>query len=603
MLIGGVCCVIRFFSSQESPAQGGSEQHPGETHRSAAGSPPPDPSSPTLNSRTADPALISEDIDINDFLPKSPNPDSLQVDMALKEINSDLPEVCPTAQLVDYDFSAPFFPLEDITGQASAQPRPHWGPAVQLDVIQKCPSLSRIPLGETVSQVQESLPKSSVSTDQYTPEEPSKTSQASVCGHPSQASVQITDGSGSVTESEQEGEVASLRELKSEMGRLESKVVAAEAKAVDDAVKLHEQDEGHQNVVTGLSNRDGMGPQAATSQDTPVDLTAGELLSDTAAPQPSPNTHGHSSDAHIKVGQFVSEVTAPLPAPSVHGHVSNSHIKIGEHVSEVDAPLPSHSAYGHSSDAHIKVSENVSEFVAPLLTPNVHGHPSDAHIRVGEHVPDVLAPLPSASVYGHSSDSRIKVGENVSDVAAPLPSPSIHGHSSDANIKVGEFVSNIPEERPRWSKYGHASDCTLQIGCVVSGSESPLSALPGSSYGHSSDSALGIGCVVSGEEPRHSPLPGSAHGHSSDSNLGIGCVVSKPEQLPSPLPGSAYGHSSDSRLGVGCVVLGAEPQPSVLPGSAYGHSSDSSLGVGCVVKGKSSGNQQMEDHEDGKGNE
>ncbi|XP_044048809.1 gamma-tubulin complex component 6 isoform X2 [Siniperca chuatsi] len=644
------------------PTLDSSQQQPEKTQESDAVSPPPDVSSqPTLTLLTVDPALLSEDIDINDFLHKSPKPDSQQVDMALQEIGSDLPEVCPTAQLVDYDFSAPFSPLEGITGQASAQSWPRWGPAVQPDLIQNHPSFSHIPIGENMSQVQETIPKaspfgqaskSSIPLGQYTLEEPQNTSKASVYGHPSHASVHLVDGSGSMTDNKQ-AETASVMEEKTEMRNLESKVEANEDKVK--SVEATKEDDvvdtahSHHKVVTSLSDCGGIETPDASTQDHSSDaqdkvgensslpnihvssahLKVGELVSDAVAPQPSPSIPGRSSDARIKVGQFVSEVTAPLPSPNVHGHATDSHIKIGEHISEVDAPLHSSSVHGHSTDAHIKVGENVSEFVAPFPTQNIHGHVSDAHIKVGEHVSDVVVPLPSPNVHGHSSDAHIKVGENVSDVVSPLPAPSIHGHSSDANIKVGEFVSNIPEARLRWSKHGHASDCTLQPGCAVSGTEPALSALPGSSYGHSSDSALGTGCVVSGNEPKRSPLPSSAHGHSSDSNLGIGCVVSKTEPLPSPLPGSdyghssdstlgvgcvvlgtelqpsglpgsTYGHSSDSTLGVGCVVLGMEPQPSGLPGSTYGHSSDSSLAVGCVVKGKDSGHQQKtEDNDDG----
>uniref|UniRef100_A0A8C4NSC7 Gamma-tubulin complex component 6 n=1 Tax=Dicentrarchus labrax TaxID=13489 RepID=A0A8C4NSC7_DICLA len=358
----------------ESPSQNRPEQQPVETEESNAVSPPLDPSSSALR---VDPALISEDIDINDFLAKSPNPDSQQVDIALQEIGSDLPEVCPTAQLVDYDFSAPFSPLEGIIGQASSQPRPRWGPAVQPDLIQNHPSFSHIPIGENISQVQESLPKA--------------------------------------------------------------------------------------------------GPFGQASKST------GELVSDAVDPQPLPNIHGHSSDAHIKVGMYVSGVTALLPPPNIHGHASDSHIKIGIHVSEVNSPQPSSSAHGHSSDSHIKVGENISDFVAPPLIPNIHGHASDAHIKVGENISDFVAPVLIPNIHGHASDAHIKIGENISDVVALLPSPSIHGHSSDANIKVGEFVSNIPEERLRSSKHGHASDCILQTGCVVSGTEPALSALPGSS--------------------------------------------------------------------------------------------------------------------------
>ncbi|XP_049928723.1 gamma-tubulin complex component 6 [Epinephelus moara] len=615
-----------------------SEQQPVETQESDVVSSPPDPSSPALTQPTVDPDLISENIDINDFLPKAPNPDSQQVDAALQEIGSDLPEVCPTPQLVDYDFSAPFSPLEGITGQASVQPRPRWGPAVQPDLMQNHPSVSHIPTGENISQVQDGLPtastvgqasKCSFPVGQNTPEEPQNTSKASVDGHSSQVSVQLVDGSSSVAENKQT-EVESMTEQKTEIGNLKTKEEGKPVEAAKDnnvaAPSTTPEQGGNDNcnhkAVTSLTDHGGIDPPDASTQDHSTDaqdvagdntslpninvssahLKAGELISEAVAQQPSPSIHGHSSDAHIKVGELVSEVTAPLPSPNFHGHASDSHIKIGEHVSEVVAPLPSSSVHGHSSDAHIKVGENVSEFVAPLPAPNVHGHASDAHIKVGEHVSDVAAPLPSPNIHGHSSDAHIKVGENVSDFVAPLLVPNIHGHSSDANIKVGEFVSNIPDARPRWSKHGHASDCMLQPGCMVSGVEPTLSALPGSSYGHSSDSALAVGCVVSGEEPKRSPLPGSAFGHSSDSTLGTGCVVTKAEPLPSPLLGSIYGHSSDSTLGVGCVVLGTERQPSALPGSTYGHSSDSSLGVGCVVKGKGIINQQTtEENEDSKG--
>ncbi|KAI3371139.1 hypothetical protein L3Q82_023766 [Scortum barcoo] len=620
--------------TMESPTQSTqlSEQQPADTQKSDAAPEPSDPSSPTLK---VDPVLISEDIDINDFLPKSSNPDSQQVDMALQEIGSDLPEVCPTAQLVDYDFSAPFSPLEGISGQASAQPRPRWGPAGPPDLIQNHPSSSHIPIGENMSQVQESVPKassfghaskSSFRLGQYTPEEPQNTSEASTSGHPTHASVQQVDGSGSITDSKQNKEIASVIEQKAETGILESKLEAnkdesksAEAAKEDDVVEAapsrHKEaaslsgcggtettDASAERHSSDAQDKAGENISLPNIQVSDAQLKVGELASEAVALQHSPSIHGHSSDAHIKTGQFVSEVTAPLPSPNIYGHASDSRIKIGDYVSEVDAPLPSPSVHGHSSDSHIKVGENVSEFVAPLPTPNIHGHASDAHIKVGELVSDVAAPLPSPNVHGHSSDAHIKIGEHVSEVVAARPAPSIHGHSSDANIKVGEFVSNIPEERPRWNKHGHASDCTLQPGCSVSGTEPAVAALPGSSYGHSSDSVLGIGCVVSGDEPKRSPLPGSAHGHSSDSSLGIGCVVSKTEPLPSPLPGSAYGHSSDSTLGVGCVVLGTEPQTFALPGSNHGHSSDSSLEVGCVVKGKGSGNQQKkEDNGDGNG--
>ncbi|XP_034735528.1 gamma-tubulin complex component 6 isoform X2 [Etheostoma cragini] len=572
----------------ESTTQHLSEQHSADTQESDAVS--PDPSLPTHTDLTVNLALISENIDINDFLPKSSNPNSQQVDIALQEIGSDLPEECPTAQLVDYDFDAPFSPLEGITGQDSVQPQPRWGPAVQPDLIKNHPSFSHIPIGENISQVQDCLPKastygqaskSSFTLGQYTPEEFQNTPKANIYGHPSQASLHLVDGSGSMTDNKQ-AEVASMI---IEMGNLETKEANKDNDVPDAALSATPEqsgkDNGHYKPVTSFSDCGGIDPPEAnpnpSTQDCSSDaqdkagdnnslpnvhlpsaqLNAGELVLDAVAQQPLPRVHGHSSDACIKVGQFVSDVTAPLPSLNIHGHASGSHIKIGEHILEVDASQLSSSLYSHSSDAHVKVGESVSDVAAPLPFPNAHGH---------------------------SSDAQIQVGENISAVV-PLPAPSIHGHSSDANIKVGEFLSNIPEATPRESKHGHASDCILQSGCVVSGTEPTLSALPRSAYGHSSDSGLGGGCVVSGDEPKRSPLPGSAYGHSSDSGLGGGCVVSGDEPKRSPLPGSAYGHSSDSGLGGGCVVSGDEPKRCPLPGSAYGHSSDSGLGAGCVVSG------------------
>ncbi|CAB1416661.1 unnamed protein product [Pleuronectes platessa] len=506
-----------------------SEQQRVETQESdTVPSPPPDPSSSPITHLTADPALISEEIDIKDFLPKSPNPDSRQVDVALQEIGSDLSEVCPTAQLVDYDFSAPFSPLEGITGQASVQPRPRWGPAVQPDLIQSHPSFSHIPIGENMSQVMENVPKvslfgqaskSSFPLGQYTLLEPRNTSKASVYDYSSQAIAEQIDRTGTATDDKQ-GEFVLTAEQYTKMEILEMKVAEKE-------------DE-----------------QKTT-----------ELAADVVPPQPSSSTHGHSSDANIKVGQFVSEVTAPLSFPNIHGHASDSHIQIQGHVSGVNAPLPSPSVHGHSSDSHFKAGENVSDFVAVFPSSNVHGHASDTHFNVGEMVSNIVAPLPTPNVHGHSSDAHIKVGENVSEIVALIPTANIHGHSSDANMKVGEMVSNISEAIPRFSQHGHVSDCTLQPGCHVSGDKLTLSPLPGSSYGHSSDSTLGVGCVVSGEEPKCPPMPGSAHGHSSDSSLGIGCKVLGTQLQPSALPGSVYGHSSDSSLCVGCVVKSNQQKP------------------------------------------
>uniref|UniRef100_A0A672FQJ9 Gamma-tubulin complex component 6 n=1 Tax=Salarias fasciatus TaxID=181472 RepID=A0A672FQJ9_SALFA len=525
-----------------------------ETQASEAESPPHDQSSPSFAPLTTGPALICEKVVI-DFPPQLPNPDSQQVDAALQDIGSDLPDAGPT-------------------------PRPRWGPVVQPNIFQPAPP----PTEDGVPQVQD---RSSQAVS-FGPAPKSSLSSGQGISHELQNS--SVNGQESVSQQDEGEPAAELMQKSGPEPNVGIKTNEEKSIAVEDAKVISAEDSPSAAGDSG-SDRGGTKPLEADAAERSSDMhdqatesvpPPGELTPHSSAHlkaeelvsiQPSPSVHGHSSDAHIKVGEYVSGVTAPLVSPSIHGHASDSHIKIGGHVSDVAAPSPSASVYGHSSESHIKVGANVSEVVAPLPAPNVHGHISEAHIRVGELVSDVDAPLPSASAHGHSSDAHIKVGENVSDFVAPLSVPNIHGHASDANIKVGEFVSDVPEARPRWSKHGHASDCALQPGCVVSGPEQHPSPLPGSAYGHSSDSTLATGCVVSGEEPKRSPLPGSAHGHSSDSTLGIGCVVSKPEPLPSALPGSLYGHASDSTLGVGCTVLGAEPQLSD-DGDEQGRKSD-----------------------------
>ncbi|KAJ8374067.1 hypothetical protein SKAU_G00046470 [Synaphobranchus kaupii] len=605
---------------------------------------PPGPQD-TPTSPKAPPSPAGDyELDVRDFLPKPPHAlCSQEVDRALQDIGSDLLESASLPPSQDYDFSAPYIPLQE--GSA----RPNWGPAVL--------PLVRIQASEAQGQVQTYGPQSRGAPPCLAPgpEQPPQESPRQM------AAVQPTRQEG---ESDTSESVENARTV----GARQGGASAADAQAIGS------QPEKLPHPSHASTREDNFAPEAvnpvpdpsivlpttqahvtvgdfvltvelpstsptAHSHASDAHLTVGEHVSEVMAPVPTPSIHGHASDAHIRVGEHVSEVMAPVPTPSIHGHASNAHIRVGEHVSEVMAPVPTPSIHGHTSDAHIMVGEHVSEVMAPVPTPSIHGHASDAHIRVGEHVSEVMTLVPTPSIHGHTSDAHIMVGEHVSEVMAPVPTPSIHGHASDAHIRVGEhvsevttsvhtpsihghasdahirvgehisevmtlvptpsihghasdssikvggFVSNVAPSHPRWSKHGHSSDSALKVGCVVSGTEPSLSPLPGSAYGHSSDSALGLGCVVSGTEPSLSPLPGSAYGHSSDSALSLACVVSGTEPSLSPLPGSAYGHSSDSALGLGCVVSGTEPSLSPLPGSAYGHSSDSALGLGCVVSG------------------
>ncbi|KAJ8250007.1 hypothetical protein COCON_G00232230 [Conger conger] len=80
-------------------------------------------------------ALISDELDIRDFLPKpGPALDEQEVDRALQDIGSDLPQVPALAQ--DYDFSAPYVPLQGSptlpTQPPPPRPSPLSGPETSL---------------------------------------------------------------------------------------------------------------------------------------------------------------------------------------------------------------------------------------------------------------------------------------------------------------------------------------------------------------------------------------------------------------------------------------------------------------------------------------
>ncbi|XP_051739855.1 gamma-tubulin complex component 6 isoform X2 [Ctenopharyngodon idella] len=579
-------------------------------------------------------ALISEEIDIADFLPKPPRiPDSGAVTQALRDIGSDLLQ----------------FPQ-----------KPH-------------ATNSHIPLGQNVSEVYESVPvpsqygqasKSSFLLGQFIPEVSVGQPKASVHGHPSQSSVQLRDSTASglnkglirsesntltqttqertceaesssqCTEKQPTGEETGTEPSAASTGSEPKQATQEptekakscesvsqpshcsqpeEEQSVSPLISFHESESGMRNnsrdpdpaLISFLPSSDVCGHASdahirvgdhVSELTTPIHsaniyghasdahIRVGVHVSEVTTPLLTPNIHGHASDAHIRVGEHVSEVTTSLPTPSIHGHASDAHIRVGEHVSEVTTSFPTPNIHGHASDAHIRVGEHVSEVTAPFPTPNIHGHASDAHIRVGEHVSEVTAPFPTPNIHGHASDAHIRVGEHVSEITAPFPTPNIHGHASDAHIRVGEHISEVNAHIPVANIHGHASDAHIKVGEFVSDvtSSRPLS----SKFGHSSDSTLKVGCVMPDAAPSSTPLPGSTYGHASDSVLTLGCVVSGIDPQRSPLPGSEYGHSSQSTLGIGCVVSGIETiRPSSLYSGDRAHTSDSTLGMGCVVGG------------------
>uniref|UniRef100_A0A7N8YMM9 Gamma-tubulin complex component 6 n=1 Tax=Mastacembelus armatus TaxID=205130 RepID=A0A7N8YMM9_9TELE len=341
------------FSYQVSPTQVLSEKQPVEAQESDGVSPPPDPSSSTLTALTVDPALISENIDINDFLPKSPNPDSQQVDIALQEIGSDLPEACPTAQLANsQDYSSD---TQDKVDENNFLTKTH-----------DHASSGHLKVGELVSNV----------ASQPSP---------SIHGHSSDAHIKVGQFVSDVT---------TPLPLPSVHGHIS---------------------DSHMKIGEHVSEVDAPLPSPSVyGHSSDAHIKVGENISEFVAPRPTPNVHGHASDAHIKVGELVSDVVAPFPTPSTHGHSSDSNIKVGEFVSNIPEARPRWSKHGHASDSTLQPGCVVSGDEPPLspLPGSSYGHASDSTLGIG-CVVSKTEPLPSplpGSAYGHSSDSTLGVG-------------------------------------------------------------------------------------------------------------------------------------------------------------------------------------------------
>ncbi|KAJ8245696.1 hypothetical protein GJAV_G00273510 [Gymnothorax javanicus] len=461
-------------------------QNPGEDIQDMPTSPQDTPISPQA---PPSPPLISDELDIRDFLPKPPRTlDSTEVDHALLDIGSDLLECSNTpapAPTLDYDFSAPFVPLD------GGHTRSRWGAPGPL-----------IPHEQVQHQ----------EGQRWTPAVPPPCQEGAALLEPN-----ISESAGSA--------VAARPELGGTCDKGARAIGQQSEEQPRSSIACTNEGFAPEEVMTPVPT------QNSHSHASDAHIRVGDYVSQVISPVPTQNIHGHASDAHIRVGEHVSEVTTPIPTQNIHGHASNAHIRVGEHVSEVTTPLPTQNIHGHASDAHIRVGEHVSEVTTPLPTQNIHGHASDAHIRVGEHVSEVTTPVPTQNIHGHASDAHIRVGEHVSEVATPVPTQNIHGHASDAHIRVGEHVSEFTTPVPTQNIHGHASDSSIKVGGFVS--DVTPSRPRWNKHGHSSDSALRVGCVVSGPEPLPSPLPlpDSHSGHSSDSALGFSCVMTDSGEL------------------------------------------------------------------------
>ncbi|XP_077066255.1 gamma-tubulin complex component 6 isoform X2 [Siphateles boraxobius] len=568
-------------------------------------------------------ALISDGIDIADFLPKPPRfPDSGAVTQALQDIGSDLLQ----------------FP------QKPHPQKPH-------------STTSHKHLGQNVSEVLESVPlpcpygqasKSSFQLGQFTLEVSVGQPKASVYGHPSQSSVQLGDSTASgrnkgpirsesntptqttqerTCEAERDSQCAEKQPTGEETGTEPSATSTGsepkqdtqeptekaksclsvsqpshcsqpeEEQSVSPLISFHESESDTRN-----NSRDP-DPALISSQPSSdirghasdAHIRVGEHVSEVTTSLPTPNIHGHASDAHIRVGEHVSEITTSLPTPNIHGHASDAHIRVGEHVSEVTTSLPTPNIHGHASDAHIRVGEHVSEIATSLPTPNIYGHASDAHIRVGEHVSEVTVLIPTMNIHGHASDAHIRVGEHVSEVTTSLPTPNIHGHVSDAHIRVGEHVSDVTTSLLTPIIHGHASDAHIRVDEHVSEVTTSLptpnihdahirvgehvsevtTSLPTPNiHDHASDADMRVGEHVS-EVNNSLPTP-NIHDHASDADMRVGEHVSEVNtSLPTP---NIHGHASDAHIRVGEHV--SEVTTSLPTPNIHGHASDAHIRVG-----------------------
>ncbi|XP_018610363.2 gamma-tubulin complex component 6 isoform X2 [Scleropages formosus] len=507
----------------------------------------PPPSLPPLHntsicSRTSDSHILDQ-LDLSCFEPKSPRlSGSGQVDRALQDIGSELSEGNNTSVKDDYDFSAPYSPLQDSVARA------RWGPTVQ-------PGFTCLAEQSRDPQIQGSEHLSPKAESENVP--------------------------GLQTQSSEEGAVNTGD---GEEPALKASLLGVQLEApLDVSITVGDPAEVEQVPVLSTHVKSVLREEAASTSPSANGTTPGKSVEeetvDSTSSCPILNQHSDSSDCITMENRILSMET---PGPGVEC------VDLGARVNQTPFPGSSH---GHAADSFLIVGCVVSgtEPIQKVLPNRRYGNASDSTLEVGcivSGTEPVQKSLPGSS-YGHASDSTLEVGCIVSGtepVQKSLPGSS-YGHASDSTLEVGCIVSGtepVQKSLPG-SSYGHASDSTLEPGCVFSGTEPVQKSLPGSSYGHASDSTLEPGCVFSGTEPVQKPLPGSSYGHASDSTLGVGCVVSGTEPVQRPLPGSSYGHASDSTLGVGCVVSGTEPVQKPLPGSSYGHASDSTLGVGCVV--------------------
>uniref|UniRef100_A0A674AID3 Gamma-tubulin complex component 6 n=1 Tax=Salmo trutta TaxID=8032 RepID=A0A674AID3_SALTR len=341
--------------------------------------------------------LVSEHINANDFLPKPA--DSLQVDQALQEIGSDLPED-PKLDHVGAE--------EQMAGslrEASASSTPEQGHDSGYHPGQASPSLSG-------------------------PSSVSELPTANIQGHASDAHIKVGEHVSDV-----------------------------EAPLPSQNVHGHSSDA---NIKVGEFVSEMTAPLPTANvhgHASDAHIKVGEHVSEVVASLFTQNIHGHASDSHIKVGEHMSEEVASIHTQNIHGHSSDTHFKAGEFVLDAEPSRPRWSKHGHASDCTLQVG-CVMSGTEPVLSPlpgSTYGHSSESTLGIGcvvSGVEPLHAPLPGSD-FGHASDSTLGGGCVVSGtVTLPSPIPgSDYGHSSDSAMGGGCVISGIEPVKETGNEY------------------------------------------------------------------------------------------------------------------------------------------------------
>lgn len=266
----------------------------------------------TVNGGGVNGKLVQVDaVDVGDS-PTQPVPvpaDGQQVDRALQDIGSDLPAAPasaphvhppPASSSADYDFSAPFVPLEE-----GVHVRPRW------DVH---PALSHIRLkeedGDSATEAgrgEEMFGRGDGPASEQT-DSALQVGEIAPGGLSEPSAATEMHGETTVVPQPQEGTVGT-EDTESADSRGRMRGTGETQQAVSSSSALPELTAEPKAAAGDV--REGQQSECPLSR-------AGEAAS---GPYTAP-THGHPSDSHIQVGQNISGVMDTHTSPSCHGHAS-----------------------------------------------------------------------------------------------------------------------------------------------------------------------------------------------------------------------------------------------------------------------------------------